>query len=244
MTVAKRRPAERTKAKKLDRVDLVHEMVAQLRARILEGDFSDGDLPAEGELSTSFGVSRTVAREAMRTLRTMGLVEVAQGKRPRVRPVDSEMAVDCLTLLLCRGSISLLDLIEVRKPIEGQIAELAAERASPAHIQAMEEAIENQAKATTMKRQVEADMIFHQEMAIATGNEIFRLLLAALASLLEESRRQSISQVGSARAVEGHTAILDAIKNRDPVAARMAMARHLEMARDDLQNRELAKATS
>lgn len=242
MTIARSRRSERA-GEKIDRVDLVHEMVAQLRTKILEGQFGDGDLPAEGELSTSFGVSRTVAREAMRTLRTMGLVEVAQGKRPRVRPVDPEMAVDCLTLLLRRGSVSLIDLIEVRLPLEGQIAELAAQRASDGDLKALEEAIKLQSKATSLKAQVEADMMFHQALAVATGNEIFRLLLAALASLLEESRRQSISRVGSARAIEGHEAILAAVKKRDPAAARQAMAKHLDMARDDLRKNAKGPAT-
>jgi GntR family transcriptional repressor for pyruvate dehydrogenase complex len=244
MAIVNRSPSNKGKSKKLDRVDLVDEMVSQLKARILEGDFASGELPAEGELSTTYGVSRTVAREAMRTLRTMGLVEVAQGKRPRVRPVDPEMAVDFLTLLLHRGSVSLIDLIEVRLPIEGQIAQLAALRATSTDIDAMEQAIRLQTDAASLNAQVEADMKFHQALAAATGNEIFRLLLAALASLLEESRRQSISRVGSARAVEGHQAILAAIRKRDAEGARKAMAKHLEMAREDLRKESQASASS
>ena len=93
-------------------LDLVDQVVTHLRARILAGE----SLPSEGDLSESFGVSRTVIREAMRSLRAQGLVVMSQGSRPRVAEVDARPTVESRALLLARSRTTLLGLTEVRRP--------------------------------------------------------------------------------------------------------------------------------
>src|SRR5262245_56895654 len=83
---------------------LVEQVLEQLRGRILSQDYAAGaELPPEGTLAATLGVSRTVVREAMRILRAQGLVEVSQGRRPRVKPPDSQAAVDTFGMLLQRS---------------------------------------------------------------------------------------------------------------------------------------------
>lgn len=220
----------------LQKVNLVQEVVDRLRGQILTGQFGpEGRLPPEGELGATFHVSRTVIREAMRTLRAQGLVEVSQGRRPRVRPADPQVAIDSLQALLERSKVSLLHLIEVRRPLEGEIAALAAQRAGPSHVQALEEAICRQADAATLDAQVDADVRFHQILAEASGNPVFRLLLTTLAGLLRKSREETISRTGKPRALSGHRAIFAAVKRHDPAGARAAMLKHLGMAEEDLR---------
>ena len=220
---------------RLPAVDLVQEMVHQLRSHIIAGRYGiDGELPAEAQLSESFGVSRTVARESMRTLRTLGLVEVSRGRRPRVRPVDPQFATDSLHSLLVRSGATIPQLVEIRRPLEVDIAGLAAERATSDQIEMMQKANEQLASARSLERKIEADTRFHEVLAIASGNPLFSVLLSSIAPLLDKSRTVTILRVGVGRAIEGHAAILDAVRAHDSQAARAAMRRHLDMAAEDL----------
>jgi len=218
-----------------DSPNLVDTVVDQLRQLILKGEFGDtGEMPSEGDLGTQFGVSRTVTREAMRILRTQGLVDVSRGKMPRVRPVDPMVAVESLQNHLHRSSASLAQLIEIRHALEPAIASLAAERATLADIEKMRELILAQEKAAGLNDQIEADIQFHNKLALATRNPIFPLLLSTVLPLMFESRRRTISKVGVARALIGHRAILEAVHQRDAKGARAAMEMHLGMAVEDL----------
>ncbi|MBM3396580.1 MAG: FadR family transcriptional regulator [Betaproteobacteria bacterium] len=220
---------------RLQQVDLVKEIVQQLRDRILSGQFGqDGELPTESQLGSTFGVSRTVAREAMRTLRAQGLVEVSRGRRPRVCPVDPQVAIDSLQAMLVRSAASVHHLFEIRRPLELEIAALAATRANENDMTALQETINEQLEAKSLKKQMDCDRRFHELLANSTGNAMFRMLLSTIAPLLNASRRTTLSRVGSGRAIEGHVAILQAIRNRNPEEARNAMATHLAMAEEDL----------
>jgi GntR family transcriptional regulator, transcriptional repressor for pyruvate dehydrogenase complex len=219
----------------LYRQNLVAGVVESLRERILAGAFDTAEpLPSEAQLGQQLAVSRTVIREAMRILGGQGLVEVSQGRRPRIRPADSQAVVDSISTFLQRQDHTPLDLIEVRRPLETAIAALAAERATPHHLQAMEEAIEQQRTVSGLPEQVAADMRFHDLLAEATGNPVFQLLLKTLASLMRQSRHEVLGRIGVERGVEGHTAILAALRAKDPNAASKAMQEHLAHAREDL----------
>jgi GntR family transcriptional repressor for pyruvate dehydrogenase complex len=217
------------------RTDMVAAVLANLSERIIAGSFgADGCLPPEGELASTYGVSRTVIREAMRSLRAQGLVEVAQGRLPRVKPPAPETAIASLETLLRRSNGSLLHLLETRRPLEGEIAALAAERATPAHLDELQAAINAQQEAPTLEGQIEADLRFHRVLAEATGNPIFGLLLETLAGLMRNSRQQTLAQSGVAVALQGHRAILKALRARNGTAARAAMLEHLRLAERDL----------
>jgi len=234
---ARARPRRgRSPLKRVQRVDLVQEVVDRLREQVLSGEFApDSPLPPEGELSQNLGVSRTVIREAMRTLRALGLVEVSQGRVPRVKRADPRDLVLALRTFLQRGDHSLLHLIEVRIPLETEIAALAAQRATPEQIEALEKALRRMTAARRLDQQIEADIQFHNLLAVASGNPVFELLLATLAGLMRQSRRRTLSRTGLARADAGHLAVLDAVRQGDPRRARQAMREHLAMAQEDLR---------
>ena len=99
----------------------VAEGLDPLTERIGRGEYDgNGILASEGELAASFSVSRTVIREARRGLRAAGLVEVSQGRAPRVKPPDSQVSVTSLRLLLRRNKATRLHLAEVRRPLPAQ----------------------------------------------------------------------------------------------------------------------------
>lgn len=228
----------------IDRSDRVAEVLQQLSEQITSGAFGhDGALPPEGSLAETFGVSRTVIREAMRTLRAQGLVEVTQGKPPRVKPADPQTAIDSLSLLLRRSEGTLLHLVEARRPLESEIALLAAERARPVDFDRLQETIDRLTTVRTLDERVRADVEFHRILAETSGNPVFCLLLETISGLLCESRRRTLTQSGSEIAAVGHRAVLAALRRCDGTAAKAAMLEHLILAERDLRAAEQRRSS-
>jgi GntR family transcriptional regulator, transcriptional repressor for pyruvate dehydrogenase complex len=215
---------------------LVEQTVEALRERIVAGVFGlDGELPPQGALCRELGVSRSVVREAMQHLQSQRLIEVSQGRKPRVLPAGSQPITDGLRLVMERSAASLLHLAEVRLPLESDIAALAAERCSPELIGRLERSNELLAAAPDIPGMVEADIQFHRILAEASGNPLFVFLLDSLAELLRASRQTTIGRGGREPALQGHLAILAAIRTGDAIAARRAMREHVEAALTDLR---------
>lgn len=140
-----------------------------------------------------------------------------------------------LGMLLGReGARRISDLMEVRELLEPAIAALAAQRATPEHLEAMQQAVEiMDASFDDPERFVEADLDFHLALAEGTGNPLIPLLLDPIIDLLREHRIQVFRVGGAARGQFHHKRILEAVRQRDPEAARAAMIAHLRQIRED-----------
>lgn len=218
------------------RPTLVEEVTATLRDLILRGRYAVGDfLPSEGNLAKEIGVSRTVIREAMRNLQAQGLVEISQGRRPRVKAVDPEAVITSLDVLLQRSEATILHLIQVRRPLEGECAALAARYASDEDLAGLGQAISELRMAEDLESCVQADVAFHRRMAQASGNPIFVLLLDAVRGLLVRAQQTLFPLAGLVVTIEGHRRVLDCVQQRDSKAAREAMIRHLDEAEEALR---------
>jgi GntR family transcriptional regulator, transcriptional repressor for pyruvate dehydrogenase complex len=220
------------------RIALVEQVVENLRGGIFSGEFpAGGELPSEKLLAQKIGVSYTVIREAMRTLRSQGLVEISQGRRPRVKPAGPDAVRDALDAMLRRSNASIRELTELRRPLECEIVFLAAQRATSECIGQLKQAIQRQAEVETLDGQIEADIEFHIILAKAAGNPLFGLMLSTVWDMLWESRRRTITSVGVGHALKGHRAILQAIESNDPEAARQAMQDHLTQIAEDIKKK-------
>jgi GntR family transcriptional repressor for pyruvate dehydrogenase complex len=214
---------------------LVDHVAEEVRQAILCGEYRPGgELPPAEKLATGFGVSMTVIREAMQILRSQGLVEVSQGKRPLVAAANSAATVSVLGLSLARAG-RMEDLMQVRWGLEVAIAPLAARHATPDQVARLAAAVDEMRDGTTIDRQVEADVAFHRVLSEATANPLFPILLESLEDLLREFRRRSIATRGVRSGVGEHAAVLKAVRARDPDAAREAMIRHMKLAERTLR---------
>jgi GntR family transcriptional repressor for pyruvate dehydrogenase complex len=214
---------------------LVKQAADRLRRRIL-GKRAPDVLPSQAALAADLGVSRTVLREAMKHLEAEGLLDIAQGRRIRIKPAGPQAALRSLDAMLRRSDGSLAHLLEVRRPLESDIAALAAVRRGPDHLDTLERALSALGALTTLELRVDADLLFHRTLAVATGNPVFLLLLDTVAGLLRASRYASIGTHGAQAAVDGHREILDAVRAQDPRAARDAMLRHLRANEAELKD--------
>ena len=216
-------------------VEKVCDRLAEIARGIPTGQPGKGDfLPTERELSVQLGVSRSVVREAAQRLEQQGLLEIRQGLG--IRPVNRlhKPLSDSLHLLVPDEMDRLRQLVELRLIVEPENARLAAERATASQISQLQAIQERFVLAKTPLESVAADMDFHRQLAVASGNQISALLLHSLSDLLEASLNHGYRRVTPALAIKQHGAVLTAIEKRDPAAAARAMQRHLTSARIDL----------
>src|SRR5689334_7353637 len=121
---------------------LVERTEAQLEKLIVSGSYRPGTrMPSERELGQQLGISKTVVREAIRSLAARGLVEVRPGSGTYIRQVSDDMVTRPMALLLRSAVLDVEHIHEVRLSLEIQIAGLAARRASDANVKAMQQAI-------------------------------------------------------------------------------------------------------
>jgi len=214
---------------------LYERIVEQIESRIVAGDLKVGDqLPAERELAEQFAVSRTAVREAIKALREKGLVEIRLGRGTFVTNTAAGAVRHSLGLLL-KSEKGFTNLEEVREILEPEIAALAATRITEENIAAMTEAVEIMDTALdNVEIFVEADLDFHLALAEATQNPIIPSLMDSIIDLLREQRKRTGNvEGGLARGQYHHKKILDAVVQRDPLAAREAMQAHLMQVRKD-----------
>jgi GntR family transcriptional repressor for pyruvate dehydrogenase complex len=212
------------------RPDTVSQVADRLERAILSGEMAPGDLlPSERELSARLGVSRSVVREALHRLGSLGLVRSVHGSGTRVEAPSSRAVTVGYQRLLQRPDFRLEDLAAVRLPLETTIAALAARTRTAEHLDRLaqtQKVLGNPRRA--LEAHVQADLDFHAVLAAATGNPLFQVVLAPIQQLLMESRRRTLGRYGSAIAHRHHAAILAAVEAGDAAAAEQAMRQHIE----------------
>ena len=199
-------------------------------------DFPPGArLPSEMKMASRFGVSRTVIREAVSRLKSEGLVESRQGSGVFVREqnMDSPFRIDSSIM---ESTDSVLQVVELRQVLEGEIAALAAKRRSTRQLAAIRRALQQiDDDVSAGCDGVDADIAFHRSIAEATGNPHFLALVQFLFNFLR-SATQTTRSIEATRATltqqvkDEHRTIVEAISRRDGEAARSAARQHMERA--------------
>ena len=218
----------------LEQVRLYRQIAALLSERIEKGVFPIGTLlPAERDLAQQFGVSRSTVREALIALEVAGKVSIRVGRgvqileaMPRAPEIDYMADVD--------ADLSPIQLMEARLHVEPWTAKLASSARTDANLLRMRRAMKAQADAgsAALAQYRGADMQFHVEIARASGNAAFAVVVAALWAyrskpLFGKFEELLIGPDRPASTVEEHRMIYEAIADRDGTAARRAMRRHL-----------------
>lgn len=217
--------------------DRVTDVVQRLEHLILSQQLIPGDrLPAERELCSQLNVSRSVVREAIGRLQSLGRLVSKHGSGTRVAEPTGRQVSSGYAWLLKHEMVQLEDLAAVRLPLETAIAAQAALHRTP---EQLAELARTQTvlgdKAQSLTAQIVADVRFHETLAEATGNPIFRLILAPIQELLIESRRRTLKQFGANVAYEHHANILKAVADQKPEKAIAAMQKHLRINLKHLQ---------
>jgi GntR family transcriptional regulator, transcriptional repressor for pyruvate dehydrogenase complex len=215
--------------------NLSDQVADVLSAEIRAGRLRPGDrLPTEASLGLQFSVSRTVIREAVSQLKSLGLVDSRQGSGVYVKAAAfSPLNFDAKHAV---SRQAVIQMAEVRRGLEAEVAALAAERHTPDQASRILYAIDALEKAVKAGGNgVEEDVDFHRAIANAGQNPFLISTLDYLRQFLQ--RGVSVTRANEARRVDfsrqvrrEHQAIAEAICASDPARARQAAARHMNNA--------------
>ncbi|MFE3838228.1 GntR family transcriptional regulator [Pseudogemmobacter sonorensis] len=198
---------------------LRHSVTESIRHAIAIGHFKPGARLPERLLCETTGVSRTLVREALRQLESEGLIEVVPHRGPVVATLTRKEAAD---------------LYRVRSELEGLAAELFAENANDQDLGLLQAALDllrNQAGSDDALARLRAKNAFYESLIAGTGNAALGDSLRLLNSRVTVLRATSLGAEGrteqSARELQD---LVDALRARDPVAARKLAVEHVRAA--------------
>lgn len=215
---------------------LSDQVAEQLAAEIRRGGLAPGDkLPTEAQLVAQFGVSRTVVREAVSRLKSLGLVDSRQGSGVFVC-AQASFAPLHFEAQHAASQAAVVQMVELRRALEAEVAALAAQRRSASDLRRIQAAVRALDAAVQGGGDgVREDVEFHRAIAQAADNPFLLQTLAYLGQFLHgatqvtranEARRHDFAQAVQ----DEHAAIVQAVQAGDPQAARAAAAGHMDNA--------------
>ncbi|MDO8251001.1 MAG: FadR/GntR family transcriptional regulator [Rhodoferax sp.] len=216
-------------------VHLSEQVAEALSTEIHAGRPAPGEkLPTEAALAAQFAVSRTVVREAVSRLKSLGLVESRQGSGVFVR--RAAFAPLNFDTRSAASRQAVIQMVEVRRALEAEVAALAAQRRSASDLQRIRQAMAALDKAVGAGGDgAEEDVNYHRAIADAARNPFLISTLDYLRQFLRGvtrvTRANEARRTGFAEQVrQEHEAIAQAIETGDPLQARQAAARHMDNA--------------
>jgi GntR family transcriptional repressor for pyruvate dehydrogenase complex len=217
-------------------------VIERLSEAILDGRLKPGDpLPSEGQIAAACGISKQIAREAIRDLAAMGVIQIQQGKVARVCSLNAEPLGRFFRFAVRANKEGLGEAVEMRQLLEPPIARLAALRRSTDDIARLDAILARMQDAMLdVPAWIEADLDFHEAIAEMSGNRLLRLQMRGLRPIL-----QDVMQLFNARrkrpaaewreTLDRHSRVVAAIKSGDGDAAFRAMEHHFEAAQDAIR---------
>lgn len=205
----------------------LYQAVAERIARsIAAGQYRKGDrLPAERELAAHYEVSRPTIREAIIALEIDGLVEVRVGSGVYVTE-RKERAVSAVM------DIGAFELTEARLHVEGEVAALAATHVTDDELEELDRLVAEMSRANPKGGGELVDQKFHETIARVSRNSAMLAMVEQLWTIRNRSPQcvrifEKSRDKGYVPVVDEHSAIVDALRTRDPNQARAAMRSHL-----------------
>ena len=211
------------------------QMVAEVREQLTAKKLKPGDfLGTEKDLASRFGTSRIVARDALRTLEALGIVEIRMGKGggARIAQGNPRLFAEALAVQLDLTGVTAAEIMDAQRAIETLGAELAAENATPADIAKLRRLLaEAEAAKDDLDLFTRLSRDFHLAVAEASHNRVLVVQLISLEHVSWPRRNASATPKLAAHILEVHGKLADLIELRDAASARALMDDHVKMIR-------------
>jgi GntR family transcriptional repressor for pyruvate dehydrogenase complex len=215
-------------------VSLTDKAIEQIRELIRTGALPPGSkLPPEQELAGQLGLSRNLAREAVKALSVARVLEVRRGDGTYVTSLQPSLLLEGLggaVELLQSDSAALLDLMEVRRLLEPVATALAATRITDAQLAEVKQHLDAMREARDDVERLNAhDAAFHRAVVSATGNESLLTLLEGVSGRTLRARiwRGLVDTHAAGRTLAEHEAIFRALSRRDTALSQAAALLHV-----------------
>src|SRR3954470_21503576 len=214
---------------------LSSQIVADTRDALFAKKLKPGDfLGTENDLATRYGVSRIVARDALRTLEALGIAEIRMGKGggARVARGNPRLFAEALAVQLDLTGVTPAEIMDAQRAIECLAAELAAENATDADVARLRQIVaDSEASLHDAARTTELGAAFHLAVAEASHNRVLVVQLISLQHVSWPRRNPTMNQKVAKRILDVHKELLTLIEIRDAAAARHLMDDHVKMIR-------------
>ena len=214
---------------------LSSQIVSDVRDALFGKKLKPGDfLGTENDLSGRYGVSRIVARDALRTLEALGIVEIKMGKGggARIARGNARLFAEALAVQLDLTGVSAAEIMDAQRAIECLAAELAAENATEADVAKLKQLIDDaEASVNDAERFTQLGAEFHLAVAEASHNRVLVVQLISLQHVSWPRRNPTLNPKVARRVNEVHRELLGLIEIRDAAGARKLMDDHVKMIR-------------
>ncbi len=212
---------------------LSSKIVADVRAalgarRLAPGSF----LGTENDVAAHWRVSRIVARDALRTLQALGVVEVKVGSGGGARIANSnpDLFADALGVQLDLMGVSAAEVLDAQRAIECLTAELAAENGTPEDHASLRDLLARSAASLDEPDAfTELSRRFHRAIARASRNRVLEIQLASLQHVSWPRRNRTLTPAVARHVLKVHTELTDLIEIRSAAEARRLMDEHVRM---------------
>lgn len=200
------------------------EAIEKIKDMIVSGALRPGDrLPKESELAADLGLSRNSLREAVRALSLIRILDVRQGDGTYVTSLDPQLLLEALSFVVdFHRDDTVLEFLAVRRILEPAATAMAASRIEDAELDALAAQLDALGSEPSVEELVAADLEFHRGIVRASGNTVLCSLLDGLSGPTTRARvwRGLTQEDALSRTLQEHRAILAALRDRDPEAAR------------------------
>lgn len=214
---------------------LSSQIVSDVREALFTRRLKAGDfLGTEKDLAARFGVSRIVARDALRSLEALGVVEIRMGKGggARIARGNTRLFAEALAVQLNLTEVSAAEILDAQRAIECLAAELAAENGTPAdHARIRSLLAEAEANIQDADAYTRLSRDFHLAVAEASHNRVLVVQLISLEHVAWPTRNLTLTPAVARRILAVHRELAGLIEMRDAAGARRLMDEHVKMIR-------------
>jgi GntR family transcriptional repressor for pyruvate dehydrogenase complex len=211
------------------------QVVAGIRRSLLARRLRPGDfLGTEKEIAGRFGVSRIVARDALRTLQALGVAEirVGRGGGARVAHGNPRLFAEALAVQLDLTGVGAGEILDAQRAIEAVAAELAAEHATAADRARLRRLLADaEGKLADVPAFTRSCRNFHLAVAEASHNRVLAVQLFSLEHVAWPAPNPTLTRAVARRILDAHRDLARLIEKRDGAGARRLMDEHVGMIR-------------
>jgi GntR family transcriptional regulator, transcriptional repressor for pyruvate dehydrogenase complex len=210
-------------------------IVADVRAAVAERRMAPGDfLGTEKDIAAKAGVSRIVARDALRTLEALGIVQIKMGAGggARIARGNPRLFAEALAVQLDLAGTSAREILDAQRGVESIAAELAAENATKRDLAKLKQLLdESEAAIGNAEDFTRVSFAFHLALAEASHNRVLVVQLVSLQHVAWPTRNRTLTRPVARHVLDVHRELCDLVEARDGTAARRVMDEHVRMIR-------------
>jgi GntR family transcriptional regulator, transcriptional repressor for pyruvate dehydrogenase complex len=223
------------------------QIVSEIRDALFDKRLKPGEfVGSEKELAARFGVSRIVARDALRTLEALGIVEikVGSGGGARITRGNPRLFAEALAVQLDLSGVEPHEIVDAQRAVETVAAELAAENATADDLAALRRWLaDHEATIDDVAAFTRSCQNFHLAVTEASHNRVLVVQLISLQHVAWPLRNKTLTPPVARHILDVHRQLADLIESRDAAAARHLMDDHVKMIRSRRTARKSGRDT-